>query len=84
MPKILRVREMTKQEQTTIERQSRSRTALARQVERARIVQWASEGQQVPEIAARLGVRCATGSIAFMRPEWLDSLMRANRTTTYI
>lgn len=56
MPKILRVREMTEQEQATIERQSRSRTAPARQVERARIVQWASEGQRVPEIAARLGV----------------------------
>lgn len=47
---------MTEQEQETIERQSRSRTAPARQVERARIVQGASEGQRVPEIAARLGV----------------------------
>lgn len=56
MPKILRVREMTEQERETIERLSRSRTAPARQVERARMVQWASEKQRVPQIAARLGV----------------------------
>lgn len=56
MPKILRVRVMTDEERKTIEQVSRSRTAPARQVERARMVQWASEGQRVPPIAARLGV----------------------------
>lgn len=56
MPKILRVRDRSVQEQETIKRLSRSRTAPARQVERAQMVQWASEGQRVPQIAARLGV----------------------------
>ena len=56
MPKVLRVREMTEQERETIERLSHSRTAPARQVERARMVQWSGEGQRVPSIAARLGV----------------------------
>jgi transposase len=56
MPKILRVRAMTDEERKTIEQLSRSRTASVRQVERARIVHWASEGQRVPDIAARLGV----------------------------
>lgn len=56
MPKILQVRAMTEQERESIERLSRSRTAPARQVERARMVQWASEGQRVPHIAIRLGI----------------------------
>lgn len=56
MPKILQVRAMTDEERKTIEQLSRSRTAPARQVERARMVQWASERQRVPHIAARLGV----------------------------
>ena len=47
---------MTDEERKTIERLSHSRTAPARQVERARMVQWASEGQRVPHVAARLGV----------------------------
>jgi len=54
MPKILEVRAMTDEEQQTIERLSRSRTAPARQVERARIIQWAREGQRAPQIAAQL------------------------------
>jgi len=56
MPKILRVREMTEQERETIERLSCARTTPARQVERAPMVQWASDYQRVPHIAARLGV----------------------------
>ncbi len=56
MPKILRVRAMTAEEQKTIEQLSRSRTAAARQVERARMIHWASQGQKVPQIAIRLGV----------------------------
>lgn len=38
MPKIVRVRAMTEEEQKTIEQLSRSRTAAARQVERARMI----------------------------------------------
>ena len=56
MPKILRVRAMTDEERKTIEQLSRSRTAAARQVERARMIHWASQGQRVPQIATRLGV----------------------------
>ncbi|WP_220198504.1 helix-turn-helix domain-containing protein [Ktedonospora formicarum] len=56
MPKILQVRAMTDEENKMIEHLSRSRTAPARQVERAKIVQWASEQQRVPQIATRLGV----------------------------
>lgn len=54
MPKIIKVRAMTEEEQQTIERLSRSRTAPARQVERARIIHWAREGQRAPQIAAQL------------------------------
>lgn len=53
MPKIVRVWDMTEHEQEIIERLSRSRTAPARQVERARMVQWSSDGQRV----RRMGLR---------------------------
>lgn len=56
MPKLLRVRTMTEKEIKTIEQLSHSRTAQSRQVERARIIQWASKGQKAHQIAARLGV----------------------------
>lgn len=47
---------MTDEERKKIEHLSHSRTAPVRQVERARMVQWASEQQRVPQIAARLGI----------------------------
>src|SRR5215469_17043480 len=56
MPKMLRVRAMSEEERKTIEQLSRSRTAAARQVERARMIHWASQGQRVPQIATQLGV----------------------------
>ena len=43
MPKILGVREMTNEESTTLDRLSRWQTAPARQVERAKMVQWVKE-----------------------------------------
>jgi transposase len=52
----LRIREMTGEEQEQIKRLSQSRTAPARQVERARIVQLASQGHFVPAIAAHLQI----------------------------
>ena len=52
----LRIRELTGEERAQIKRQSQSRTAPARQVERARILQLASQGQFVPAIAAQLGI----------------------------
>ena len=52
----LRIREMTDEEQEQIKRLSQSRTAPVRQVERARIVQLASQGHFVPAIAAHLQI----------------------------
>jgi transposase len=55
MPKHLRVRDLTDEERTAIERLVRSRTAAVRAVERARIIDLASRGKRVAEIAAELG-----------------------------
>jgi|SRR5579859_287470 len=52
----LRVRELTQAEQEHIKRVSQSRTAPARQVERARVIHLASEGRFVPAIAAQLHI----------------------------
>jgi transposase len=52
----LRIREMSGEEQEQIKRLSQSRTAPARQVERARIVQLAGQGHFVPAIAAHLQI----------------------------
>lgn len=52
----LRIREMTSEEHDQIKRRSQSRTAPARQVERARILQLASQGHFVPAIAAQLQI----------------------------
>jgi transposase len=52
----LRVRGLSAEERGQIRRLSQSRTAAARTVERAQIVQLASEGLGVPAIAARLGI----------------------------
>jgi transposase len=50
----IRVRPLTHQERAVIERLAHSRTAPARQVERAKIIWLASQGQTVPAIAGRL------------------------------
>ncbi len=52
----LKIRELTVEEDTEVERLARSRVASARQVERARIVRCAREGLGVPEVARRLGL----------------------------
>lgn len=52
----LRVRELSEQEREHIKRLSQSRTASARSVERARIIQLASEGLRVPAISVRLHI----------------------------
>jgi transposase len=52
----LRVRELSDEERTQIRRLSQSRTAAARTVERAQIIQLASEGLLVPAIAQRLDI----------------------------
>ena len=55
MPKHLQVRELTDDERKTIERLVHSRTAAVRTVERARIIERASAGKRVAEIATELG-----------------------------
>src|SRR5712692_959880 len=55
MPKHLRVRELTEVERKTIERLTHSRTASVREVERARIIERASAGKRVAEIATEVG-----------------------------
>jgi transposase len=55
MPKHLRVREVTEEERTTIERLAHARTASVRVVERARIIERASAGKRVAEIATDVG-----------------------------
>jgi transposase len=56
----LKVRVLTREEQQTIERLAHSRTALAREVERARIIWHACLGMRVPAIAALLRVNQQT------------------------
>jgi transposase len=53
---LLRLREVTAEEERAIGRLARSRTAPVRMVERARIVDLAAHGWRVPGIAAELEV----------------------------
>lgn len=55
MPRKLRVRELTADEQETVEHLSRSRTAPAREVERAQIIWRSHQGESVQRIAQTLG-----------------------------
>jgi transposase-like protein len=52
----LKLRGVSEDEQQVIEKVSRSRTAPAWQVERAKIIQLASQGQTIPQIARQLRV----------------------------
>ena len=56
----LRLRDLTEEEQAAIEKLARSRTAPARQAERARIIWRASQGTMAPVIAAALGLTAYT------------------------
>jgi transposase len=60
VPPYLRVRPLTAEEAEVIDRLTRSRTAPARAVERARIVWQAHQGAHVPAIARTCGVCEAT------------------------
>jgi len=53
---LLRVRRLSPEEEQEIDRLVRSRTAPVRQVERARIIALARQGQRMPAIAAAVGV----------------------------
>lgn len=54
------LRELSEEEQAAIERLAHSRTAPVRQVERARIICKASQGEMAPAIAAALGLTAYT------------------------
>jgi transposase len=56
----LRLRALTAEERSAVEKLAHSRTALARQVERARIIWRASEGASAPVIAAALSIDAET------------------------
>ena len=56
----LRLRKLTEAERMAIEKLAHSRTAPARQVERARIVRRASQGRMAPAIAAELHLTAYT------------------------
>src|SRR5260370_3928585 len=84
----LRVRELTPDEQDQIKHLSQSRTAPARRVERARIIQLAREGLRVPAIAGRLQIGEDVVRLWLQRfnahgVAGLDDAPRSGRPTTY-
>ena len=84
----LRLRNLTDEERTTVERLAHSRTAPVRQVERARIIWHASQGQAVPDIADRLRlraymVRCWIHRFDAAGLNGLEDRPRAGRPPTY-
>ena len=56
----IRVRELTDEERAAVERLAASRTAPARKVERAQIIQLASQGRTAPQVAAHLRLNAQT------------------------
>ncbi len=88
MPKPMRARRPTPEEEGAVACLSRSRTAPARAVERARIVALALGGARVPAIAREVGVSEATARLWLGRfnDRGLDGLAdapRAGRPPTY-
>ena len=57
---VLRLRPVTTEELTPLERRARSRTEPARRVERARVSWLAHQGRRVPAIAEELGLSQGT------------------------
>ena len=88
MPKLLRLRRLTPEEEREVGRLARSRTAPVRLVERARIVDLARQGQRVPAIAAAVGVSAPVARrwLERFNAAGLDGLAdapRAGRPATY-
>jgi len=84
----LRLRVLTEAERTAIAKLAHSRTAPARQVERARIVWQASQGQMAPAIAAELRLTAHTARDWIKRFNThglagLEDRPRAGRPPTY-
>ena len=80
--------DVTEEERQTIKRLAHSRTAPARTVERARVVQTALDGKQVEEIAVQLGLARATVYLWLHRFETkglagLEDAPRGGRPATY-
>src|ERR671933_2445028 len=85
---MIRLRELTPEEQQMIERLAHSRTAEARVVERVRLIWHASQGLSVPAIAAELGLHAQTVRQWLKRfnrrgLEGLHDLPRGGRPATY-
>ena len=84
----LKLRSLTDDERTTIERLAHSRTAPARQVERAQIIWLAHQGLSVPAIAEQLRVHKQTVRDWLKRfnkdgLSGLDDLPRGGKPPTY-
>lgn len=84
----LRLRDLTDEERTTIERLAHSRTAPARLVERARIIWYANQKLRVPAIAERVGLNERTVRMWFKRFQahglgGLNDAPRSGRPITY-
>lgn len=85
---LAHVRDVTEEERQTIKRLAHSRTAPARTVERARVVQAALDEKQVEEIAVQLGLARATVYLWLHRFEakglsGLEDAPRGGRPATY-
>jgi transposase len=88
MGKRLQLRELSEEERRALERVARSRTAPARQVERAKVVLAALEGEGVGAIAQRLDLSPATVYLWWHRFEalglaGLEDKPRQGRPSTY-
>jgi transposase len=84
----IKLRELTDEEKAAIAKLARSRTAAAREVERARIILLASKGKRVPAIAQELELTEITVRAWLKRfnNEGLDGLAdlpRSGRPATY-
>jgi len=85
---MIRLRELSSEEQKMIERLAHSRTAEARLVERAQMIWHASQGSSVPAIARELGLHPQTVRHWLKRfnadgLESLHDLPRGGRPATY-
>ena len=88
MVAAIRLRELSAEEQAWIDKLAHSRTAPARQVERARIIHYASQGRSAPHIAQLIGAEVDTVRrwIHRFNAEGLNGLedrRRAGRPATY-
>ena len=84
----LKLRALTEEERTQIERLASSRTAPARSVERAQIIRLAAEGRAAPQIAEHLRRNPQTVRDWIKRfntegPAGLDDLPRSGKPPTY-